>query len=340
MQTVVLTEPGKFELVDTAFPGTPAIDEVQVRIHRVGICGTDLHAFAGRQPFFSYPRILGHELAAEVVEIGATQRQHNLNIGDRVCIRPYLNCGVCGACRRGYTNCCMKLQVLGVHRDGGMREVINVPIDKLHPSSLPDEQLALVEMLSIGAHAVRRAQITPGEYVLVIGVGPIGLGVSQYAHQAGAHVIVMDMSDERLKFASQQPGVEYCIDAKADVLEQLHAILPDDLPTVVFDATGSPQSMMKAFDYTGHGGKLIFVGLFQGDVTFHDPEFHRRELTLLASRNATAGDFDHVIRSLETGQVKAASWITHRASPELMVQIFSSWIEPSSQVIKAMLTFT
>jgi 2-desacetyl-2-hydroxyethyl bacteriochlorophyllide A dehydrogenase len=340
MRAIVLARPGQLELGNSPFPPPPGRNEARVRIHRVGICGTDLHAFAGRQPFFSYPRILGHELAAEVLDIGPTDLPHNLSIGDRCCIRPYLNCGVCGACRRGHDNCCVNLQVLGIHRDGGMREVINIPVGKLHPSSLPDEQLALVEMLSIGAHAVRRAQIVPGEYVLVIGVGPIGLGLSQFAHQTGARVIVMDVSDSRLAFACQQPGVEHAIDAKQDVPEQLRAIILDDLPTVVFDATGNAQSMMKSFEYVAHGGRLVFVGLFQGDVTFHDPEFHRRELTLLASRNATAQDFEQVIRSLEQGAINVTSWITHRASPEQLVADFPSWLEPLSGMFKAMLSFT
>jgi 2-desacetyl-2-hydroxyethyl bacteriochlorophyllide A dehydrogenase len=340
MQSIVLTNPGHFELVEAQLPDAPGPNEAQVRVHRVGVCGTDLHAFTGRQPFFTYPRVLGHELAVEVIALGPTDTAHDINVGDRCCIRPYLNCGECGACLRGFDNCCMRLQVLGVHRDGGMREVINVPIDKLHKSSLPDEQLALVEMLSIGAHAVRRAQIIPGEFALVIGVGPIGLGVSQFAHLAGARVIVMDVSDSRLAFARQQTGIEYGIDAKGDILEQIKAIIPNDLPTVVFDATGNAQSMMKAFQYTAHGGKLVFAGLFQGDVTFNDPDFHRRELTLMASRNATAQDFNTVIHALETEQIKIASWITHHAAPADLPDIFPSWLEPSSGVVKAMISFS
>jgi threonine dehydrogenase-like Zn-dependent dehydrogenase len=234
----------------------------------------------------------------------------------------------------------VNLQVLGVHQDGGMRETINVPIDKLHKSALPDEALAIVEMLSIGAHAVRRAHIIPGEFALVIGVGPIGLGVSQYAHLAGARVIAMDVSENRLAFARQQPGIEYTIDARLNVLEQIGAIIPNDLPTVVFDATGNAQSMIKAFDYVAHGGRLIFVGLFQGDVTFNDPNFHRRELTLLASRNATKADFETVLQSLEQGDVDVASWITHRASPEQIVTDFPGWLDPSAGVVKALLTFS
>lgn len=340
MKTIVLEQPGHFDLLDTPVPSQPGRDKVQVRVHRVGICGTDLHAFTGRQPFFSYPRILGHELAVEILDFGPTDLPHNLRVGQHCCVRPYLNCGNCGACRRGYSNCCVNMQVLGVHLDGGMREIISVPIDALHPSSLPDEQLALVEMLSISAHAVRRAQIVPEEWVLVVGIGPIGLGISELARLAGARVVVMDVSDSRLAFAGQRLGVEHIIDAKQDTSEQLKAVIRNDLPTVVFDATGSAQSMMKSFEYAAHGGRLVFVGLFQGDVTFNDPEFHRRELTLLASRNATAQDFEQVIRSLEDDAIDIQSWITHRASPEQLVADFPTWLEPTSGVIKAMLSFT
>lgn len=339
MQSIVLTQPGKLALVMTEEPGNPGPDEVQVRVLRVGICGTDLHAFAGKQPFFSYPRVLGHELAVEIIALGPQHQPTDLKIGDHCCVRPYLNCGKCGACLRGRENACTRLQVLGVHRDGGMREIINLPTANLHRSSLPDEQLALVEMLGIGAHAVRRAQIVPGELALVIGVGPIGLGVSQFAHLAGARVIVMDISDSRLAFAGQQGGIEACVDAKQDILGQLNAISPNELPTVVFDATGSPRSMMDSFQYVAHGGRLVFAGLFQGDVTFHDPEFHRRELTLMASRNATTADFETVLQSLETRQIDITSWVTHHASPEQLVQDLPGWLDPAAGVVKAMLTF-
>ncbi len=340
MKTIILREPGHFELADTQPPPRPATDEVQLRVLRVGICGTDLHAFTGTQPFFNYPRILGHELALEVVEIGPTTLQHDLAIGDHCCVRPYINCGVCDACRRGYTNACTQLQVLGVHRDGGMREYINVPIDKIHKSTiLRDDELALVEMLSIGAHAVRRANITPGETVVIVGVGPIGLGVAQFAQLAGAHVIALDVSEPRLAFASHLPAIEQCIDGKQDVLEQLKTIIPDGLPTVVFDATGNAASMMKSFNYVAQGGRLVFVGLFQGDVTFNDPEFHRRELTLLASRNATAQDFNQVMSALETKKIDVKPWITFSPSPEAMIRDFSTWLDPANGVVKAMFSF-
>ena len=264
MKSIELTTPGQFTLREIQEPELPGPGEAQVRIHRVGICGTDLHAFQGNQPFFRYPRVLGHELAAEVVALGAGA-DGTLKVGDRCCLLPYLNCGQCGACRRGFTNCCERLEVLGVHRDGGMAELINVPADKLIKSALKDEELALVEMLSIGAHAVRRAQIAPGEVALVIGAGPIGLGVALSAKRAGARVIIMDVNEQRLAFAQQQLGLEDCVNAQFDVLEQLKAIIPDDLPTAVLDATGNQTSMMQAFKYTAHGGRLVLVGLVPGD---------------------------------------------------------------------------
>ncbi|MEO8393305.1 MAG: zinc-binding alcohol dehydrogenase family protein, partial [Chloroflexota bacterium] len=336
MRTIVLTQPGHFDLIDSPVPAPPGSDEVQVRVRQVGICGTDLHAFTGTQPFFNYPRILGHELALEIVQIGDTTLKHDLAVGDACCVRPYMNCGVCDACRRGFVNACTKLQVLGVHRDGGMRELINVPIDKIHKSTLlSNDELALVEMLSIGCHAVRRGNIAPGEWALIVGAGPIGLGVAQFAHLAGAHVIMLDVSDTRLAFARRQQAIEQCIDAKQDVLEQLKAVIPDGLPTVVFDATGNPASMMKSFSFVAHGGRLVFVGLFQGDVTFNDPEFHRRELTLLASRNATAQDFNQVMASLETRKIDVKPWITHSPSPEQMIRDFPLWLDPVNGVVKA-----
>jgi len=340
VKSIVLSQPGHFDLVETALPAHPSTDEVLVRVRRVGICGTDLHAFTGTQPFFTYPRILGHELAVQVVEIGPTTLAHNLEIGDAGCIRPYLNCGVCDACRRGFENACSRLQVLGVHRDGGMQELISVPLDKIHKSTpLQDEELAMVEMLSIGCHAVRRANITPGEWALVVGAGPIGLGVALFAHLAGAHVLVADVSDTRLAFAAKQKEIEQVIDAKQNVLEQLQGIIPDGLPTAVFDATGNAASMMKSFSTVAHGGRLVFVGLVQGDITFHDPEFHRRELTVLASRNSTAQDFQQVIAALETGNINVRSWITHSPSPEEMIRDFPTWLDPKNGVVKAMFGF-
>ncbi len=334
MRTIRLEQPGLFHLTETDEPTPPGPGEALVRVHRVGVCGTDLHAFRGRQPFFSYPRILGHELGVEVVALG--EGAPHLAVGDRCAVEPYLNCGHCQACRRGKTNCCVKLQVLGVHTDGGMRELIKVPVDKLHPSrTLSFDQLALVEMLGIGCHAVNRAQLEVGEWVLVIGAGPIGLSAAQFARLAGARVIVMDVNADRLAFCQRQLHVEHCVDANREPLQALQDVLEGDLPTTVFDATGNAQSMMAAFNYVAHGGKLVFVGLFQGDVSFHDPDFHRKEMTLLSSRNATAADFSQIITALEAGTIDLQPWMTHRASFASMIGAFPHWLEPQHGVIKA-----
>ncbi len=340
MKTVILEQPGTFRFTETEPPEQPGPGEALVSVRRVGICGTDLHAFGGRQPFFTYPRILGHELGVEIVALGPDTEGCGLAIGDHCAVEPYLNCGECSACRRGKTNCCEKLQVLGVHRDGGMRELITAPVNKLHPSrTLSLDHLALVEMLCIGAHAVRRAQLEPGEPVLVVGAGPIGLSTTQFAQLAGADVTVMEVSEARLNFCRTHLGVTQTVNGQGDPAANLRDLHPGELPTTVFDATGNVNSMMNAFEYVANGGKLVFVGLVQADITFHDPDFHRREMTLLSSRNATGEDFAYAIRMLEADEIHLAPWITHRSGPETIVTEFSTWLEPERGVVKAMLEF-
>jgi 2-desacetyl-2-hydroxyethyl bacteriochlorophyllide A dehydrogenase len=337
VQTIRLEEPGRLTLTVTEPAGSLAPGEARVCVHRIGVCGTDIHAFNGKQPFFTYPRILGHELGVEVVEIGAGVT--NVQPGDRCSVEPYLNCQKCIACRRGKPNCCTSIQVLGVHADGGMREQFILPARKLHPSAvLTLDQLALVETLGIGAHAVQRTAVARDEFVLVIGAGPIGLAVTQFVIEAGAQVIVLDINDARLGFCRQALGAHHTINgANENVVEALRALTSGDLPTAVFDATGSPRSMAAAFEYPAHGGRLTFVGLFQGDVTFNDPNFHRRELTLLASRNALPEDFTRIIRLIETGRIDTTPWITHRAAFADAAAVFPSWVKPETGVIKAMI---
>jgi 2-desacetyl-2-hydroxyethyl bacteriochlorophyllide A dehydrogenase len=307
-----------------------------VRVHRIGICGTDLHAFGGRQPFFTFPRVLGHELGVEVLEIGPGVA--HVRVGDRCSVEPYLNCQSCIACRRGKPNCCTALKVLGVHVDGGMRDHLLVPARKLHPSAhLSYDKLALVETLAIGCHAVARAGIEAGETVLVIGAGPIGLSVLPFAAAAGARVVVLDVNPRRLAFCRALPGVVGAIDpGQESVPDALRALGAGDLPTAVFDATGNPRSMMDALDLPAAGGRIVFVGLFPGDVTFNDPSFHRRELTLLATRNALPGDFSRIVGLIESGQIDTQPWITHRSTLAAVPADFPAWTQPAAGVIKAM----
>ena len=337
MKTIRLEEPGQRALIATEPTGVLAPQEARVRVRRVGVCGTDIHAFGGRQPFFSYPRILGHELGVEVLEVG--EEVTNVRAGDCCCVEPYINCQKCVACRKGKPNCCTHIRVLGVHTDGGMREQLVLPARKLHASKvLTLDQLALVETLGIGAHAVGRANIEAGEFVLIIGAGPIGLAAMQFALEAGAQVIALDINEDRLDFCRRQLGVGFTINAAQEAaLESLNEITDGDLPTAVFDATGNPTSMLNAFQYPAHGGRLVFIGLFQGDVSFNDPNFHKRELTLMGSRNALPEDFARIICLIEAGRINTTPWITHRASFEEVVAKFPTWTKPETGVLKAMI---
>ncbi len=335
MLQVVLEKPGHFLARDVADPA-PVSGHALVRVRRIGVCGTDLHAFAGNQPFFTYPRVLGHELGVEVIDPG--DEANDLQPGDRCAVEPYLNCGHCIACRRGKPNCCTQLAVLGVHIDGGMQPLLRVPGRKLHRSRQLDfDQLALVETLGIGAHAVERARLAADEFVLVIGAGPIGLGVIQFARAAGARVAVMDVSETRRDFCRRQLGVSHTLGPAEDAAAQLEAIGDGDLPTCVFDATGNAKSMMSAFALPAHGGRIVFVGLFQGDVTFNDPAFHRRELTILASRNATPETFRNVIELVEAGRIDTRPWITHRLALRDVPEKFPREIAGNPAVLKAMI---
>ena len=338
MKVITLQQPGQFGIGEAARPTTPKLGEALVRVHRVGVCGTDIHAYRGKMPFITYPRILGHELGVEVLAVG--DGVTNVNAGDKCAVEPYLNCGQCVACRAGKTNCCTSLQVMGVHTDGGMRDEIIVPAHKLHPANdLSYEQLALIETLGIGGHAVDRASMQRDEWTLVIGAGPIGLSVLQFAQLATKNLIVMDVNPTRLDFASEHFQIAHALRADHEPLKHIEEITHGDLPMAVFDATGNAQSMMNAFKFVAHGGRLIFTGLIDADITFSDPFFHRREMTLLATRNSTARDFARILSQVRDGQIDTRPWVTHRAHAEEMIGCFDAWIRPESGVVKAMVEF-
>ena len=336
MRTLVCTKPGLFEYKQDEIK-QPVEGESLLRIKRIGICGTDLHAFEGTQPYFVYPRILGHELSAEFVEGDAD----GFKTGDLVTIMPYFYCGTCIACRNGKTNCCVNIKVAGVHQDGGMREYFTVPsYSLLHSEGLSEDALALTEPLAIGAHAVRRAGILPGEYVLVIGAGPIGLGIMEFVKIAGAQPIAMDINSERLLFCKEKLNVPFIIDGSSEnIADQLKRITGGDMPVTVIDATGNLRAINAAFHYLSHSGKYVLVGLQKGDISFSHPEFHKREATLMSSRNATKEDFSHVIKNLKNGHINPQLYITHRVGFDEVKNNFDSWLKPETGVIKAMVSF-
>ena len=339
MKTIILNEPGEFRLIERAEPEAAGTNEAIVKIKKIGICGTDYHAFRGNQPFFSYPRVLGHELGAEVVALGDRRSETGIKIGDHVSVEPYLNCNECQACRSGHPNCCERLRVLGVHTDGGMTEYLKVPVDKLHKSEvLSYDQLALVETLGIGLHASNRANVHPKDKVLVVGAGPIGLSVSQFCQLSGAIVTVADRFESRLDFIRRQGISDRSIVVeKALTPEYLRESFDGDLPTVIFDATGNRNSMLNAFNLIAHGGKIVFVGLFQGEVEFQDPNFHKREVTLLASRNSLPAVFKKIVSLMEAGQIDTAPWISHRTDFKHLTDDFLTFLEPDQELIKAVI---
>ena len=334
MKTLTCTTPGNFEY---ATAQTPVLETGRaiIKVKRIGICGTDLHAYEGTQPFFNYPRILGHELSGELV---AVDGNHDFKPGEKVTLIPYFNCGKCVACRSNKPNCCVHIQVFGVHVDGGMREYISVPSSSLlHGEDLSYDELALVEPLAIGAHGVRRAGVQPGEFVLVIGAGPIGMGTMEFARIAGAQVIALDINEGRLAFCKEKLGVLHTVNAlSTEVTQQISAITGGDMPTVVIDATGNQRAINNAINYMAHGARFVLIGLQKGDLIFNHPEFHKRESTLMSSRNATIDDFEHVISSMKAGLIKPATYITHQVAFDEVKNEFESWLDPRNGVIKAM----
>jgi 2-desacetyl-2-hydroxyethyl bacteriochlorophyllide A dehydrogenase len=337
MKVLTCIKPGVFEYSDEKLPELSK-GHALIRINRIGICGTDLHAFEGTQPYFNYPRILGHELSGELVDADGAD---GFVKGEKVSIIPYFHCGTCIACRNGTTNCCTSLKVFGVHIDGGMKEVISVPSQYLlHSDGLGVEALALAEPLAVGAHGIRRAGVRSGEFVLVVGAGPIGLGVMEFARIAGGKVIALDINQQRLDFCKSRLGVSHIINgAEVDVFKRLAEITNGDMPTLVIDATGSLKAINNAFQFMSHGGRYVLVGLQKGEISFSHPEFHKREATLMSSRNATRADFDQVLSCLKTGEVNPLNYITHKVGFGQVKENFESWLNPANGVIKAMVEF-
>jgi 2-desacetyl-2-hydroxyethyl bacteriochlorophyllide A dehydrogenase len=335
MKSLVCIRPGQFEYEAAKKPALQK-DHSVLEIKRVGICGTDLHAFEGTQPYFDYPRILGHELAAVVHD---TEDGSGFAREELVTIIPYFNCGHCIACINGKPNCCVQMRVCGVHVDGGMRNYLAVPnYSLIRGEGLSLEELALAEPLAIGAHSIQRAEVKKDEFVLVIGAGPIGLGIMEFARIAGARVIAADINPARLSFCKEKLTIAHTINSLSEnVTEQLREITGNNMPTVVIDATGNLEAINTSFQYMAHGARYVLVGLQKENISFRHPEFHKREATLLSSRNATRKDFEHVMRSMKNGSVDPSTYITHTLAFGQVKDKFSSLLDPANGVIKAMI---
>ncbi len=332
MRTIVLEEPGRFAMTDTPQPDTPGPGEALVRVLTVGICGTDLHAFEGTQPFFRYPRILGHELAVEIIACG--EGAGDFKSGDQCAVNPYVTCGVCAACSRGRTNCCAKMSVIGVHSDGGMRDHIVLPVKQLYKcAKLAPELVPLVETLGVGIHAVGRAAAQAGERAIVVGAGPIGLSVIEFLRLANADIGVVEKMPERLEFASRHHSIKRYYPSHEEARQEEPSML-------VFDCTGDRGSMENSIHLLQQGGKLIFVGLINDHVSLFDPDLHRREATILASRNSTVAEHHRVLELMESGQIDVSKWPMECAAPEAMGTRFPLWLHRQAGIVKAVVQWS
>lgn len=332
MEAVICIKPGELAMDRRERP-VRGPGEVLIRIRRVGICGTDYHIFGGTQPYLSYPRIMGHELSGEVAEGDEAGR---FLPGQTVCVMPYLSCGTCGACRQGRTNCCARIQVLGVHRDGGLTEYLSIHADfVVDATGLSLEAAAMVEFLSIGRHAVERGAVAAGQRVLVVGAGPIGMAVTLFAHIRGATVTVLDGNAARARFCVDILGADAKVLLDEDVPGRLAELSDGEMFDCVFDCTGSAAAMQAGFAYVAHAGRYVLVSIVDADITFNDPQFHKREMTLLGSRNATIADFGAVIAAIRAGQVPVAAMHTHSAPLAELPDTLLRWMKPEAGVIKA-----
>ncbi len=325
VDTLVCVEPGQLRLEQRPAPARRA-DQVLIRPLRVGICGTDYHIFEGSHPFLQYPRVMGHELAVEVVE---AEDGSGLTPGEVCVVNPYRSCGQCNACRSGKPNCCVRISVLGVHQDGGMTRLLTLPATSLvHAPGLTADQCAAVEFLAIGAHAVRRAAVIGRDRALVVGAGPIGLGVALFARLSGAEVVLFDRDAVRAEVVAS-------IAAVTSLPEGGSPQENGEGFDVVFDATGNARSMEQGFDFVGNGGRYVLVSVVTEPITFRDPDFHRKEMTLLGSRNATREDFDRVLAAMRDGEVAIERLITHRTRLADAIRDIPHWATEKAGLIKA-----
>lgn len=325
MKALLCIEPGTLELTTRPRPEGKA-GHIRVRVGHVGICGTDYHIYGGHQPFLAYPRVMGHELSGRAMEASSDGR---IADGDLVVVNPYLTCATCRACIAGKPNCCENIAVLGVHTDGGMCEEIVVPEGNLYSAEgLSEKAAAMVEFLAIGAHGVARARIRKGTSALIVGAGPIGLGAALFAAIDGAEVTLRDSSPDRLALA------------KTVLPDARFELLGEETPAAydtVFDATGNIHAMNGGLAWVAHGGAYVLLSVVKGDLVFADPEFHKRETTLFASRNALKSDFEHVIACIRDGRVPVDALATHETTFEDAVTNLPLWAADRGTLIKAII---
>lgn len=337
MRAIVCTKPGSLSRTTLPLP-VPAAGQALIKVQALGICGSDIHAFHGRQPMFAYPQVMGHEISGQVVSIGASVS--TIAPGQHVVVIPYAHCGHCVACRRGKTNCCASLSVMGVHRGGALQEYIVVDEKYLIAvEGLEHKAAAMIEPYSISAHAVRRSGLKSGDQALIIGAGAIGLAAADISRALGAQVMLAETNQERLSLAADRYEFPQCLNPlNKDFDEQLKSMTDGNGPVIIIDATGNPASMNSQIDRLAAGGTIVFVGLHSGEVQFNDLAFHKRETTLCGSRGATKEDFQTVINLAVAGKIRLTQLCSHVVPFDQLDQ--AQFIKLTSpEVVKTVITF-
>jgi len=335
MKAVVLEGPGQAAL--KSVPELPAAgaDEILLAVRRIGLCGSDLNSYRGRNPLVSFPRIPGHEVAAVVAE--ANPAHPEWQPGTAVTLSPYTNCGRCASCLRGRPNACQFNQTLGVQRDGALTQFIAIPAERLYRADLTLKELCLVEPLTVGFHAAARGRVAPGDTVAVFGCGGVGLGAVAGAGFRGASVIGVDLDDAKLAIA-RKAGAEHAINtASGDLHGQLADLTHGRGPDVIIEAIGLPQTFRAAVEEVAYTGRVVYIGYAKEQVAYETRLFVQKELDILGSRNALPEDFRDVIRMLEAHRFPVEEAVTHVVPMEEAPDILEAWSREPARFSKIMI---
>jgi len=338
MKALVLDGADRFRYEERPRPGCPA-DHVLVRVDAVCICGSDIHAIRGDQPLFSFPRVIGHEVAGTVEEVG--EQAQGFAPGDRVCLMPCIPCGTCRACRAGRTNACKKLRLYGVHEDGGLQEYLAAPAENWLkvPADAPAEEISMLEPLTIGAHGVAKLALRPGERVLIIGAGPIGVSCAVNARTYGAEAVLADTSPVRRKMVRERFGLEVLDPLRPDYQAEVEKRTEGELFDAVVDTTAAKVSMENAWRWVGQGGRVLFVGICGGTLEIDGLAFHMKEPSLFVTRNSTRQDFERVLAYWRMGALEPGRFVTHTVPFDRAADEVVRWTDPAAGVFKGVIRF-
>ncbi len=334
MRALILQEPGRASIRQIPEPARKP-GEALLKVRRVGLCGSDLNSFRGRNPMVSFPRVPGHEVAATIMELDGPHPR--FSVGMDVTLSPYTSCGQCASCRRGRNNACQSNQTLGVQRDGALTEYLCVPIDRLHPAKLSLKELCIVEPLTVGFHAVARGRVAQGEMVAILGCGGVGLGAVAASAFRGATTIAVDVDDAKLAIAKQAGAVHVIHAQQQNLSRELRTLTGGHGPDVMIEAIGAPDTFRLAAEEVAYTGRVAYIGYAKEPVCYETKLFVQKELDILGARNALPEDFRSVIQMLEAGRFPVDAAVSSIVPLEDAPRIFEQWSAQPSRFSKIMI---